>query len=331
MKRKLYIHVGPHKTGTTLIQKLCLDNQSSLLNNNILYPKKYIRIFGHHTITDLVKNKMLSIKDSEFFNSNNYDILLSSESFINFSIDDIKYLSNFFKNFELHIIYCWRRASLKMYSIWQELVKSGKTASFFEFYHNHLARPGKSHMLSADLQINRFAKGVSNKNIHLIDYDRALLNDDLLENFFSVINCEYKKSYLDKSSNNTSRNKSLSPYDTELIRALNLIMGQKYSTSGKVIRESYLSHYDSLDKEALDTLFVIMKENVITLSVGDYFIDKKAEKVMIDKYQNNFINFGIESYQNSITLVKDNWFIDARTNPLLNCLAAHLNEVIDNV
>lgn len=36
---KLYLHVGPHKTGTTLIQKTMLDNQGLLLQQGVFILK----------------------------------------------------------------------------------------------------------------------------------------------------------------------------------------------------------------------------------------------------------------------------------------------------
>lgn len=325
MKRKLFLHVGPHKTGTTLIQKVCLDNQGELIKSGIFYPKNYVRIFGHHLIRDLIKGKELSKSDSDFFKEIDSDVLLSSEDFISFSVKDFEYIKTFFSDFDIHIIYSWRRASLKMYSIWQELIKHGKSVSFFEFYHEHLAKPAQSYMLSADLQIERFAKVFGIKKVHLIDYDKAAKDKNLLELFFSIINCKYSEKYLEKSESKVSSNRSLNPFDTETIRILNKIMSSKYGMHGNDVREAYLAHYSELD---ITELHQIMKTQVTTLPVGNYFIDKKTERVMYSKFKENFINFEQAQYKSSITLIQDSWLMNPEAITLINNLADRLHEKV---
>ena len=323
MKRKLFLHVGPHKTGTTLIQKVCLDNQQALLSGGVFYPKNYVRIFGHHLIRDLIKGRQLSESDSNFFKEIDSDILLSSEDFISFSIKDFEYIKTFFSDFDVHVIYSWRRASLKMYSIWQELIKHGQSVSFFEFYHNHLARPAQSYMLSADLQVERFVKVFGIKKVHLIDYDKAAKDKNLLELFFSIINCKYSKEYLEKSESKVSNNRSLNPFDTETIRILNKIMSSKYGMHGNDVREAYLAHYSELD---ITELHQIMKTQVTTLPVGNYFIDKKTERVMYSKFKESFINFEQAQYTSSITLIQDSWLMNSEAITLINNLADRIHE-----
>ncbi|AYM85597.1 hypothetical protein [Pseudoalteromonas agarivorans] len=323
MKRKLFLHVGPHKTGTTLIQKVCLDNQQALLSGGVFYPKNYVRIFGHHLIRDLIKGRQLSESDSNFFKEIDSDILLSSEDFISFSIKDFEYIKTFFSDFDVHVIYSWRRASLKMYSIWQELIKHGQSVSFFEFYHNHLARPAQSYMLSADLQVERFVKVFGIKKVHLIDYDKAAKDKNLLELFFSIINCKYSKEYLEKSESKVSNNRSLNPFDTETIRILNKIMSSKYGMHGNDVREAYLDHYSELD---ITELHQIMQTQVTSLPVGNYFIDKKTERVMYSKFKENFINFEQAQYTSSITLIQDSWLMNSEAITLINNLADRIHE-----
>ncbi len=325
MKRKLFLHVGPHKTGTTLIQKVCLDNQQALLSGGVFYPKNYVRIFGHHLIRDLIKGRQLSESDSNFFKEIDSDILLSSEDFISFSIKDFEYIKTFFSDFDVHVIYSWRRASLKMYSIWQELIKHGQSVSFFEFYHNHLARPAQSYMLSADLQVERFVKVFGIKKVHLIDYDEAAKDKNLLELFFSIINCKYSKEYLEKSESKVSNNRSLNPFDTETIRILNKIMSSKYGMHGNDVREAYLDHYSELD---ITELHQIMQTQVTSLPVGNYFIDKKTERVMYSKFKENFINFEQAQYTSSITLIQDSWLMNSEAITLINNLADRIHKKV---
>lgn len=49
---KLYLHVGPHKTGTTLIQKTMLDNQGLLLQQGVFFILKTLSQYLATTILE---------------------------------------------------------------------------------------------------------------------------------------------------------------------------------------------------------------------------------------------------------------------------------------
>lgn len=330
MKKKLYIHVGPHKTGTTLIQKVCLDNQAELVKSGVLYPKRFLRIFGHHPLRDDMKDRKLD-DANDFFISTDKDILISSEDFISGTIDDFKYLKEKFQNFDIHIIYSWRRASLKMYSIWQEMIKHGHSVSFFEFYHDHLAKPNQSYMLSADLQIERFSKIFGTENVHVIDYDQANSDGNLLSIFFKIIGCPYKEKYYLKSKSDISNNKSLDPIKTEMIRVLNATMNNKYHLTGNIVRETFLKNINNLDQKLISELTRNMTKHQQALNVGNYFIDKKTQRAIQNKFKKNIINNKDNEFSGTLTLVKDLWLMDMKNLQMLDTLSEQLYREIHAV
>ncbi|MCT8985752.1 hypothetical protein [Shewanella phaeophyticola] len=186
-------------------------------------------------------------------------------------------------------------------------------------------------MLSADLQVSRFVNIFGHDNVHLIDYDKSCADNNLLASFFSIVGCEYKPEYLDGSKSKISSNVSLNPYDTEIIRVLNSLMAEKYNLVGNIVRETYLENYSDLDGEILVKLTNIMKTMLVELSVGDYFIDKRVERIMSDKFSDRFVNFDNNVYKNKICIVRENWLLNKDSFSLLNELADQLNEKVKNV
>ncbi|MEI8640735.1 hypothetical protein P4S68_04975 [Pseudoalteromonas sp. Hal099] len=159
----------------------------------------------------------------------------------------------------------------------------------------------------------------------MIDYDKAAKDKNLLELFFSIINCKYSKEYLEKSESKVSNNRSLNPFDTETIRILNKIMSSKYGMHGNDVREAYLDHYSELD---ITELHQIMQTQVTSLPVGNYFIDKKTERVMYSKFKENFINFEQAQYTSSITLIQDSWLMNSEAITLINNLADRIHKKV---
>ena len=102
----LVIHAGPHKTGTSYIQKKCVDNYELLKGSRVLYPKTGIRAYGHHEIPRAVSNG--AWRNSRLYSSfleeirDGEAIFLSSE---NFSMLDSKGWDEFGSDFNPLILY----------------------------------------------------------------------------------------------------------------------------------------------------------------------------------------------------------------------------------
>lgn len=50
MTQKLYVHIGLHKTGSTLIQNFCTENRNLLASQGICYPQSAAKWNGHHLL-----------------------------------------------------------------------------------------------------------------------------------------------------------------------------------------------------------------------------------------------------------------------------------------
>lgn len=325
MKKKLYLHVGPHKTGTTLIQKACLDHQQELASQGVIYPNQYLHIFGHHLLKDKLFKRNLSQNEINIINSIDGNVLFSSEDLISLGRRELEYIKDCFSTFDVHVIYTWRRTSLKMYSIWQEVIKHGSSVGFFEYYHDHLAKPGRSYMLSSDQQIERFVNVFGEDNVTIIDYEKSLSDNSLLRDFFSVINCSIDDTRLNSSKTVTSENKALNYKDVEIIRALNFIFEDRYDVVGNHVREQYLILKNLPNYDYLNHLYETLESSLVEITVGDYFIDLKNDKFIVDKFSDLILNYDGNTINKKVSLLSANWLLKPEVQLIMEKLVEDLS------
>lgn len=324
---KLYLHVGPHKTGTTLIQKTMLDNQGLLLQRGLFYPKGFLTIFGHHELRDKVKAREITDDDVSFLKHTGKDVLLSSEDFISLSEEDFKYLKERLVDFEIEVIYAWRRANKKLFSIWQEYVKHGGQDTFFEYHFPHIARPATSAMLSPDIKLKMFARVFSKKNVKIIDYDAALHNDSLLDTFFGLVKINNYANFSIPTRDKNASNKSLDFFESELIRALNVYYFKVRGIEGPKIRLAYTEYKEYLNQEKLQYLLQQIKNDAIFVNASKYFVDQRSEKVMRDTFISQIVNFEENPLLSEFNVSSQKWLLDTHNYKLLSDLCNELSEL----
>lgn len=325
----LFLHVGPHKTGTTSIQKFLLDNRQALEKANVIYPERFQRIFGHHPFRELLDTKAISQDDLKFFNNTEKDFLLSSEDLISLGKDKFEYLRSTLESKKIVVIYAWRRASFKLYSIWQETIKHGSTEPFFSYYHNHLARPAQSQMLSPDLKLAMFINVFGRDNVKVLDYDASSKSDSLLQDFLQICNVEWQDSFITPEDNPDAVNRSMDFTDIEVIRALNHLFRDQTSVEGSWVRTRYSKHRSALNNSGLDRLKELIAGNSQELKVGNYFIDNRSEKIMLDKYKDNILNYQPCTSVRSLKLAGSEWIFDLEAQAILQDLAQVMKDAVN--
>lgn len=325
---KLFLHVGPHKTGTTLIQKTMLDNQAFLLQKGVFYPKQFMRIFGHHDFRNKLLEFNLTDEDIAFLEQANKNIVLSSEDFISLGQKHFQYLKERLNRFDIEVIYAWRRSSRKMFSIWQEIVKHGGTETFFEYNFQHVASPATSAMLSPDVKLRVFANVFGKNRIKIIDYDAAATDDNLLATFFNLVGIndisELKIPIEDKNANN----KALSYYNSELLRAINYYFAKKKGIHGSAVRLAFTEHKESLDKAILNPLLDIIKSNSVEVNADKFFIDQRSERIMTENYADCMVNYRKNDLNNRFTVSKQDWLLDSNAFELFKALSSELSHFL---
>lgn len=325
---KLYLHVGPHKTGTTLIQKTMLDNQGLLLHKGLFYPKGFLSIFGHHEFRNKVKGREITEDDVSFLKHTGKNVLLSSEDFISLNEDDFRYLKERLVDFEIEVIYAWRRANKKLFSIWQEYVKHGGQDTFFEYHFPHIARPATSGMLSPDVKLSMLARVFGKTNISIIDYDAAAKADNLLELFCRLVGLEDSSELTVPLQDKNASNKSMKFHESELLRALNCHFAQTMNMTGVAVRLAFNEYKTQLDQKLLQDLLAIIEKDVIHVNADKYFIDQRSENLLTSKFEPCLVNYEENLLLNSFGVSSQKWLVGERARSMFESLANQLQKFL---
>lgn len=324
MQKKLYIHVGPHKTGTTLIQKICLDNQSNLQVIGINYPNVFFNFLGHHGLIDKARNKSILPSEIEQIKSYESNILLSSENFIDLNENNWNYLKEVFHDFDIQIIYAWRRSSLKMYSMWQEAIKHGENQPFQEYYYQDLVKPGISRRLMQSINIDMLSKVFQKEKIHILDYDSLKEKGTLVENFFNLISVNSEELNIEEYHHGI-KNQALKPSLTELLRCLNSYHQQLGNKPDSMIRELFFLRKENL-REEINSIENIMQKSIKPLEFGHYFVDNNTDKQLVNRYSQQIIGYEKHNNKNHVDIITPNWLITPSAFPLLKDIYQSLTQ-----
>ncbi len=326
--KTLYLHVGPHKTATTFLQKFMLDNATELSQSNLVYPRRMFRIFGHHPFRDALADRAIAPQDIAYLRDAGHDLLLSSEDLISLEGFQFSYLRDLLPDTRIIAVYAWRRAGFRLYSIWQETIKHGGTSTFFDYYHHHLAYPANSMMLSPDLKLGMLSRVFGKANVRVLDYDASTRHGSLVSDFLAALDRPWREDYMVPSDDPLAANPSMDFADTEVIRALNHIFAQRFDTHGASVRVGYFEHLAGLEQAGLEELKALIRNYHLVLDVGNYQIDVRAEQIMANTFKDNMLNYEPNTSVKQVTIARPDWVLDLAAQRLLNTLAQTLKDAI---
>jgi hypothetical protein len=137
-KRKLYIHIGTVKTGTTALQRFLNSNRTVLQKKGITYPQNKTDHFAHHRLSwalrtttgHPVSSPYLDLgtpeQEWEYLADQLHDFqnVISSEHFIRHSYEKILEFKSLTDNYRPKIIVYWRRRDNLEDSWYNQLVKT---------------------------------------------------------------------------------------------------------------------------------------------------------------------------------------------------------------
>ena len=147
MEKRIIIHAGTHKTGTTYLQSFLSLNYNYLLDEGILFPLcgRLGRFGGHHNIAwqlnedERFKKKYGTFESLcfEITQSKCRTIILSSEDFefLHLNTDKLHFLKKKFNElgYVVKVILCFREEISYADSLYCELLKYGMDVSFDDF------------------------------------------------------------------------------------------------------------------------------------------------------------------------------------------------------
>ena len=227
MHRKVFIHIGFGKTGSSALQIWLNDNTKIIQEKGVYYP-----VFSHEKLSAyeitcgngvFVLESLRNNEFQKFFNklskecSN--DILFSSEMFQEMTDDEIEELIAIVQSFSFKVeIVAYVRDIYDMaYSSYQQLVKRHSLSDSFSEY----CKKQKNMQ-----QFSTLRKIESHFNtIHLLHYN-SCLKEGIEKQFCKAVNIEPKSI---PSMSKKQVNRSLTAFETDLVRSLNRVFMDNFN------------------------------------------------------------------------------------------------------
>jgi hypothetical protein len=169
---RLVIHIGPHKTGTTSIQKM-LYNASRSENAKFIYPFTNSIEIGQHTFAQragephnpIFKEMLLELKKA------NKTCVLSSEELCYLSDEALASIREAFPQADVSIVFYQRNILTLMHPWWQEKLKHGSVQPFLEFALDCLIMPHHLHLLVPNVLLEGWSKHFGRDAIQIFLFD----------------------------------------------------------------------------------------------------------------------------------------------------------------
>lgn len=216
MHKRLIIHIGPHKTGTTSIQHM-LYRFSRSENSSFCYPCLEANQFAHHSLAEAIYRSdasELSRLRTEI-ESSPTTCVLSSEEFCYLPQSALMEFKKYLGRAEVSVVYYARNFLQSLHPWWQEQVKHGSTQTFIEFTINCLAHPNSLHLLVPGVMLKNWAEIFGRDAIEIFLYDSIA---DVARQFASEI-----LDFTVPSDFHTTANSSYNYIQSEMMRFWNSI------------------------------------------------------------------------------------------------------------
>lgn len=243
--RKLILHVGEHKTGSTYLQKRLSTERAYLAGHGIWYPEEFISIFGHHRIAAFLQWQIDEEGVAQVRAVLSPDrapadtAILSSENFCTLGRDRIAMLAELLRGWQVEIVYFLRHLGGFWVSHWQEMIKHGGDITFPEYLAQASAPDmGPRSRISQVEQLENLAEYFGRESIRIVAYDNVLGEKQDLYDYFlrMTVGIEPRDRATDERVNS-----SFGPQRVELLRALNTTYRRARKASpGARLRKAYM-------------------------------------------------------------------------------------------
>ena len=320
MSSDFFLHIGPHKTASTFIQKMLFNNKSILAENR----KIYLEIFdqgdwGHHKLADSLRHN----NDDLFYGiikktqKTSGDLIISSENFDSISLGQIKKLYSSFNFNSPKIIYYKRCARELLLSTWQENIKHGETYSWRHFLSENLLRPFSSNVLNGGQIIEKYESVFGADSISIIDFHSALKQKYGITTEFLKVLGENPHDY---SIDEQKVNQSLSFIDVEILRILNIVSKRQGIAPRHELRDKYLVFLNQpkINIEYFE-LREILNNSLESFTLSDSFTIDFFEKNFHSKFKKYFVNSVSYLNHDALTyqLPSEDWHLSKESIRLL--------------
>lgn len=302
MKKTIYIHIGPHKTGTTTIQVGLLKNENHLKSKNILCPitgRPFRTSVGNHNLAwELLDPQFKSFDQkfgtwndllSELKNANKAEkIILSSEDFSTLKTNQVQTIQETLQDYKVKIIMYLRRQDEMLQSTWVEVVRNMGTKKNVESFFEWLKTNNYSSNNTNYLEIIKIWESVfSKENLILRIFDPASFQGSLLADFLFSCN-------IDTTNLIITPNENVSP-GVKTIEAMRMI--KKNITFQNLSKTTWINIVKYITEFGNQKNWNISKINYLSPKLSSMIMKyhKKTNKYIAKEYFQKDILFNIPS------------------------------------
>jgi len=311
MERVIF-HIGPHKTGSTYLQKKLLEHSDALLEEGIYYPDNHWRsLYGHHYLVDrgMINEFRRSVEDIVNAYGKAKTLVVSTENFDRLKEESIQKLQEQVAQFgmEAKIVFYLRRAEAVLFSFWQENVKSGRDGTLTRFLLQHLSRPFDSDIVNPARVLDRWTKVFGINNVVVFDYDRHIQERKNLFLSFTetVLQIDSEKSFGETS--NELVNKSLSIEETEVLRAVNAIDRVAGNKPGVEIRTAFLNI--RAQSNVYGALAQKVRQSLEPFDVGAIQVIEKLRREILERYRHCILEVAEYAPDFELNVPNERWIM----------------------
>lgn len=303
--KKLIIHAGPHKTGTSYIQQLLLRNYSNLLDVGIVYPKQGMAYGGHHEIANYFCSQFDKKALPELVRAiqkNQQITILSSENFSKLNREGLVALREAFKEFKIEFIFYLRNPSIRLFSWWGEEIRHGFYHNFYRYSFPHFVDPFRSRILNPMHFFREIEDVFGSGKIKVVSYEHAKFTKSMLKSFWKA--CDLPPIVADiELQVNTRRDIA----ELELLRLLNILANRDERPKGPQLREAFHKYYQTHSKSQISKIISSIHEYDHELVLGDKPFDQSILNNIYSHYKDRFVNEIQFSEPKKLSIPSERW------------------------
>ena len=250
MPDTIYLHAGPHKTGSTALQKALVESGPALAAKGLIYPRQGMSDFGHHQIVNAARGWTTEFDAAALAAECDgaRGVILSSENVVHLTPSQLAAMKEMLPGGEVRVVYYLRRLADLWPSHWQELIKHGHWMSFWEYVSMATFALQSRRNIAIDQlqQIAQLASVFGRENVTILGYD-ALAGEkrDLAAHFLTEIAGVGDWPAQDGGQRVNASNPG---WVTELVRAVNAVHRDETGTMATfTLRQEVLGRLRSQD------------------------------------------------------------------------------------
>lgn len=181
--RRLILHIGPHKTGTTAIQATLNASKPQLKELDWHYETFPELQGGAHQLADLLsferfaetEGSLLKISDS------GSNVVISSENLSRLGPAAIRFLKDKLSGFHTDVYFMLRSPLGRLPSLWKENIKHGYEYCFSDFIVTRILRAITDDQVNDHIKLTRWSAEFGIDALNLLVYEPG---DEIVSRFF---------------------------------------------------------------------------------------------------------------------------------------------------